>query len=209
MLTVFSILADYGSNRGLIPINVADAHVDALCFTGHKGLGGPGNWGIPGERFPGQSDDSPSGWGNGRLFPILYPYRNPAGSFRSRYLKPPGDLRPGQSFGIWKPWGFPKLKKWNGSSPVPFLVRPCHPQDWLSSAACGRRAAGVVSVSCPDRDLSEITCNTDRKYGIMTRLGLHCAPFPTGPAGSYPTGSLRFSFNHTTPWRRSPTPWMR
>ena len=34
----------------------------------------------------------------------------------------------------------------------------------------------------------------DEDYGIMTRVGLHCAPSAHQTLGTYPTGTIRFSF---------------
>ncbi|MEG0379042.1 MAG: aminotransferase class V-fold PLP-dependent enzyme, partial [Eubacterium sp.] len=52
----------------------------------------------------------------------------------------------------------------------------------------------VVSITCESRDLSEIAFELDRDYGIMTRVGLHCAPVAHRTLGTYPNGTLRFSF---------------
>ena len=34
----------------------------------------------------------------------------------------------------------------------------------------------------------------DSTYGIMTRVGLHCAPSAHKTLGTYPEGTIRFSF---------------
>jgi selenocysteine lyase/cysteine desulfurase len=34
----------------------------------------------------------------------------------------------------------------------------------------------------------------DSEYGIMTRTGLHCAPLAHKTIGTFPEGTLRFSF---------------
>ena len=34
----------------------------------------------------------------------------------------------------------------------------------------------------------------DSTYGIMTRVGLHCAPIAHKTLGTYPAGTIRFSF---------------
>ena len=53
---------------------------------------------------------------------------------------------------------------------------------------------GVVSLQTPGRDLSEMAYLLDKDYGIMTRVGLHCAPNAHKALGTFPTGTLRFSF---------------
>ena len=62
------------------------------------------------------------------------------------------------------------------------------------TAVEGRTA--VVSIQTPDRDVSEVAYLLDKNYGIMTRVGLHCAPNAHKTLGTYPTGTIRFSFGY-------------
>jgi len=54
----------------------------------------------------------------------------------------------------------------------------------------------VVSVDFPGRDNAEIAHRLDSEYGIITRCGLHCAPLAHKTLGTYPHGTVRFSFGH-------------
>lgn len=58
------------------------------------------------------------------------------------------------------------------------------------------RRCAVVSVDCQGIDAAELGNLLDRNYGIMTRVGLHCAPLAHKTMGTYPRGTIRFSFNH-------------
>ena len=53
---------------------------------------------------------------------------------------------------------------------------------------------GVVSIQTLSRELSDTAFQLDTRYGIMTRVGLHCAPSAHKTMGTYPTGTIRFSF---------------
>ena len=53
---------------------------------------------------------------------------------------------------------------------------------------------GVVSTQTLTRELSDTAFQLDTRYGIMTRVGLHCAPSAHKTMGTYPTGTIRFSF---------------
>ena len=53
---------------------------------------------------------------------------------------------------------------------------------------------GVVSIQTLTRELSDTAFQMDTRYGIMTRVGLHCAPSAHKTMGTYPTGTIRFSF---------------
>lgn len=55
---------------------------------------------------------------------------------------------------------------------------------------------GVVSITTEKSDPAEIADRLDRDYGIMTRVGLHCAPSAHQTLGTYPTGTIRFSFGY-------------
>ena len=53
---------------------------------------------------------------------------------------------------------------------------------------------GVVSVVTPDRDMAGVAYELDSAWGIMTRVGLHCAPSAHKTLGTFPAGTIRFSF---------------
>ena len=59
---------------------------------------------------------------------------------------------------------------------------------------------GVVSIQTPGRDEALTAAALEEYYGILTRVGLHCAPSAHKTLGSYPAGSIRFSFG----WYNTP-----
>lgn len=58
----------------------------------------------------------------------------------------------------------------------------------------GRTA--VVSIDIPRGDNGEIAYELFKDFGIMTRCGLHCAPSAHKTLGTFPNGTIRFSFSH-------------
>lgn len=59
---------------------------------------------------------------------------------------------------------------------------------------------GVVSVDFRRADNAEAANLLERKYGVLTRCGLHCAPAAHKVLGTFPQGTVRFSsgwFNTT------------
>ncbi|MBF0530215.1 MAG: aminotransferase class V-fold PLP-dependent enzyme, partial [Deltaproteobacteria bacterium] len=52
----------------------------------------------------------------------------------------------------------------------------------------------VVSLNLADWSPSDLAQVLDRKYNIMTRPGLHCAPRTHRTIGAFPQGAVRFSF---------------
>ena len=54
----------------------------------------------------------------------------------------------------------------------------------------------VVSLDFPDYDNAEIAFALEQDYGIMTRVGLHCAPLAHQTLHTMPQGTIRFAFSH-------------
>ena len=59
-----------------------------------------------------------------------------------------------------------------------------------------KQKVAVVSLNFPEHDNAEIAAKLDENYGIMTRCGLHCAPAAHKTLGTYPHGTVRFSFGY-------------
>lgn len=60
------------------------------------------------------------------------------------------------------------------------------------------RKVGLVSVDfTARRDNAEVADLLATEYGILTRCGLHCAPNAHKTYGTFPQGTVRFSFNST------------
>src|SRR5262249_49881815 len=53
---------------------------------------------------------------------------------------------------------------------------------------------GVVSFNVDGAMPSEVGLILDEQFGIMARTGLHCAPSAHRTLGTFPTGTVRFSF---------------
>jgi selenocysteine lyase/cysteine desulfurase len=55
-------------------------------------------------------------------------------------------------------------------------------------------STAVISLDFLKLDHAEVAFRLDHEYGIMTRCGLHCAPNAHKILGTYPKGTVRFSF---------------
>ena len=58
--------------------------------------------------------------------------------------------------------------------------------------------AGIFSVTIEGQSPIELACELEESYGILTRPGLHCAPFAHRTIGTYPQGTCRLSFGPMT-----------
>ena len=59
---------------------------------------------------------------------------------------------------------------------------------------CTEGRTAVVSIQTLNVDCSDAAFRLDFDYGIETRVGLHCAPNAHKTLGTFPTGTIRFSF---------------
>lgn len=60
------------------------------------------------------------------------------------------------------------------------------------------RRVGVFSIDFLRKDNAEISFLLEEEYGILTRCGLHCAPDAHKAFGTFPKGTVRFSFSPAT-----------
>jgi len=70
-----------------------------------------------------------------------------------------------------------------------------------SPAGLAPSRTGVISLTLPPddgRDIADIAWQLDADCGIMTRVGLHCAPAAHKSLGTYPAGTIRFSVGYAT-----------
>ena len=54
----------------------------------------------------------------------------------------------------------------------------------------------IVSITIDGMDAASIAYKLESTYHIMTRVGLHCAPRAHQTLGTYPEGTVRFSFGY-------------
>lgn len=192
-------IVDCAQTAGVLPIDMEAMEVDALAFTGHKALLGP--QGIGGfllrEGFAAQITPLLSG-GTGSIshterVPDFMPDR-----FEPGTLNLPGilGLRAGL---LWlKETGIDRVYAHEQALTEAFLQGLAPLEAAGLVRIVGKKTAqgrtGVVSVQTLTRELSDAAWALDERYGIMTRVGLHCAPSAHKTLGTYPTGTIRFSF---------------
>ena len=57
---------------------------------------------------------------------------------------------------------------------------------------------GVFSLDFPGQDNAQVAFRLEEEFGILTRCGLHCAPSAHQTLGTFPRGTVRFSFGLST-----------
>lgn len=190
---------DAAQSAGVIPIEAQKWGVDAVCFTGHKGLLGP--QGTGGVVFTGDfasAIDSLVAGGTGSSsdleeMPDFMPDHLEAGTPNL-----PGIAGLRASLEWLEERGIDAIRDHELALTGRFLegLEPMEERGLLRIV--GKKTlegrTGVVSIQTPDHELAEVAHALDARYGIQTRVGLHCAPSAHRTLGTFPTGTIRFSF---------------
>lgn len=194
---------DTAQTAGSLPVSQRDLDCDILCFTGHKGLLGP--QGIGGMILTQKTAD--------QIRPVL---TGGTGS-HSESFEMPGELPDKFEAGTLNIPGIMGL-----GAAIDYLsgstVERIHDKEMRLMRRFvariqdlpGIRIAGgenyqkdrlpVVSLDFSDACMSaeEAAEILDQEYHIATRCGLHCAPLAHQTLGTWPQGTLRFSFGAFT-----------
>lgn len=192
-------LVDCAQTAGVCPIDMRAMHIDALAFTGHKGLLGPqGTGGFLLREGLGAAMEPLLSGGTGslshqELVPDFMPDRFEPGTPNLPGLM---GLRAALLWG--RETGTAAIWAHERRLTELFLkgLAPLEAEGRLRIVGRRDTAArtGVVSVQTPGSGLAQTAYRLDSEYGIMTRVGLHCAPSAHRTLGTYPEGTLRFSF---------------
>lgn len=194
------LMVDAAQTAGVFDIDMQAMHLDAVAFSGHKGLLGP--QGIGGlalsERLAAELEPLILG-GTGSLsemaeMPPFLPDKLEAGTPNL-----PGIYGLHAALGYLVETGLETIRQREqalasmlaeGLSALPSIHLP-GPKDWTDRAP-------VVSADFPGRDHAEIAAYLDEVHGIQIRCGLHCAPDAHKALGTFPQGTVRFSPGHQT-----------
>ena len=187
---------DSAQTAGILPIDMAALHIDALAFTGHKGLLGPQGIGgfVLSPELVGELEPLLSG-GTGSIshteeVPAFMPDRFEAGTPNL-----PGILGLRASLLWLKETGMEKIFTHEQRLTEQFLQGlAALPNVQIFGRTDLQDRTGVVSLRLDGIDPAQLAYALDADYGIMTRVGLHCAPNAHRTIGSFPTGTVRFSF---------------
>ena len=194
------LAVDSAQAAGHFAFDMQKLQIDALCFTGHKGLLGPSGIGgfVMNEEMNKALTPLIAG-GTGSMsasleMPPTLPDRYEAGTPNL-----PGIMGLGVALRDLQEVGLDALHRREMALTERFLsglrgnehIRIPGPAD-----AKGR--VGVISVDFLRQDNAEVAFQLEEQYGILTRCGLHCAPLAHKTLGTYPEGTVRFSIGYTT-----------
>jgi len=192
------LAVDAAQTAGHVPIDLAAIPIDALCVPSHKGLRGP------------------AGVGAMLLSPALAKALDPlitGGTGSDSHTEVQPDYMPDRFesgtpnlpgiYGLHA--ALCELERegllWRQQQEEALLKRFLNGLDAISGIrVLGtrdlERKIGVVSIDCTARkDNAEVADRLANEFGILTRCGLHCSPSAHKGYGTFPQGTVRFSFN--------------
>lgn len=191
------VIIDASQSAGTAHIDMQAMGLDAVCFTGHKGLMGP--QGTGGLALAEGIDVAP--WAMGgtgvhsfdSLQPLEWPTRLEAGTLNGHGI---AGLSAGLDF-IEAQGGVETIaaheralaeRFLSGAREIPSIV--------LYGAFDQPARSAIVSLNVGDIDSAEISDALMQGWGIATRPGAHCAPLMHRALGTERQGVVRFSFGY-------------
>ena len=192
-------ILDAAQTAGVLPLDMEALNIDALAFTGHKGLLGPQGTGgfLIRSRLAAELEPLIAG-GTGSVshteeIPDFLPDRFEAGT-----LNLPGiaGLHAALTWLLARPEGSILAHE------LTLTERFLRHMETLEGdgllRVIGKHETegriGVVSVVPLHLDPAELAFRLDERFGVAVRVGLHCAPAAHRALGTFPEGTVRFSF---------------
>lgn len=191
-------IVDAAQTAGVIPINVKACHIDALCFTGHKGLLGPqGIGGIILTKEIAQILTPLIAGGTGSFSHLETMPTHMPDAFEAGTLNLPGIIGLNEGLSYIESVGMKNIHNHELALTKTFLegLRSITGINIIGKQDIQDRTA-VVSITIDGMDPASIAYELESTYHIMTRVGLHCAPRAHQTLGTYPEGTVRFSFGY-------------
>ena len=191
-------IVDAAQTAGVIPIDVKACHIDALCFTGHKGLLGPqGIGGIILTKEMAQTLTPLIAGGTGSFSHLETMPTHMPDAFESGTLNLPGIIGLNEGLDYIESQGMENIHNHELVLTQSFLegLQSIDRINIVGKQNIQDRTA-VVSITIDGMDPANIAYELESTYHIMTRVGLHCAPRAHQTLGTYPEGTVRFSFGY-------------
>lgn len=191
-------IVDAAQTAGVIPIDVKACHIDALCFTGHKGLLGPqGIGGIILTKEMAQTSTPLIAGGTGSFSHLETMPTHMPDAFEAGTLNLPGIIGLNEGLAYIESQGMENIHNHELALTQSFLegLQSIDGINIVGKQNIQDRTA-VVSITIDGMDPASIAYELESNYHIMTRVGLHCAPRAHQTLETYPEGTVRFSFGY-------------
>jgi len=192
------LLVDAAQTGGAYPIDVQADQIDLLAFTGHKSLGGPMGTGglIVGQRVDETQMEPLTRGGTGsrsehEVQPDFLPDMCESGTPNVVGLA-------GLAVGVR--WVLERGVEVIRAHEVALAQALIHGLSRIDGVTVygtldAELQTATVSFNIAGVEPSEVGLRLDEEYGIMCRVGLHCAPTAHKTLGTFPDGTVRFGLS--------------
>ena len=188
---------DTAQTAGVIDISMRECNIDFLAFSGHKGLlglQGIGGFALSENLSTVLKPTVTGGTGSASHFysqPDILPDK-----FESGTLNLCGIISLSHSLDYINSVGVNNIRQRELELRRYFIERIKNAEDIKIHCADDIDTTAVVSVSFKTLDNAFVASALERDYSVMTRCGLHCSPLAHSSMGTYPEGTVRFSFSY-------------
>lgn len=190
-------VVDSAQSAGTIDVDMQECKIDFLAFTGHKGLLGP--QGIGGFLISDKLNEQMQSFIAGGTGSISDSYEMPEhlpDKYESGTMNLPGIIGLHAALKYIQEVSLESIHAKKMELAEYFIskikdmpgVRIAGKQDMNDRVA-------VVAVDFTEWDNAMVAFDLEQEYGIMTRVGLHCAPLAHQTLRTYPQGVVRFAFS--------------
>ena len=190
------VIVDASQTAGCWPIDMKKMGIDVLCFTGHKSLLGPtGTGGV--YLNPAITPEPFMRGGTGSLsdleeHPLFMPDVWEAGTGN-----PMGIAGLGAGVGFVLNKGVENIAREETALNQYFMdAIKDHDMVKIYGPMDAKRKTAVTSININGMVCSTVGEQLNDACGIMVRTGLHCAPGAHRTLGTFPEGTVRFSFGN-------------
>lgn len=191
-------IIDTAQTAGFVPIDFYELNADAITFTGHKGMLGP--QGIGGFIISANLNNKIKPFYYGGTVGFSHLEYQPSAmpdKYESGILNIPGIAGLNFSLNYLSEVGLGYIRDKEIALLKIFIDGLMNIKNIkvVGSLEANDRCP-IISIYTNKRDISEITYKLNVQNGITTRVGLHCSPWSHMTLGTFPQGTIRFSFGY-------------
>lgn len=188
---------DTAQSAGTLPVDMQECQVDFLAFTAHKGLLGPQGIGgfLISERLDKKMEPYIAGGTGSQSDSLLMPDYLPD-KYESGTMNLPGIIGLHASLDYIREQGLKAIhdKKMELTEYLLNEVKRI-PQVRIVGRKDVQDRVAVVSLDFLTIDNAVAAFELEQECGVMTRVGLHCAPVAHQSLHTFPQGTVRFAFS--------------
>ena len=187
---------DTAQSAGTIPVDMEKYGIDFLAFTGHKGLLGPQGIGgfLISEKLNENMQPLIAG-GTGSQSDSLRMPENLPDKYESGTMNLPGIIGLHTALEYLEKTGIHVIHEKKMALTEHFLNQVKEiPKVRIAGRKDTENRVAVVSLDFQAVDNAVAAFELEQEYGIMTRVGLHCAPTAHKSIHTFPQGTVRFAF---------------